>query len=260
MQPGSIIAYRERGRLALGVVEKISLPPARAQIELIGEDGKKSVLALDRVLSESKSTLPLTLPPTDLKKRLQELREYISARAQTVNLQELWELLREEKDAEFTWEELAEFLLSAKDDVPAKLGVLDALLGQNLYFREKKTGVFSPKDEKSIEETLRQQQLEQERARQQREFLTWAKNRVATADTMLQPPPGAERYLDLLKGFALQGDEYERKLSALKLLEEIAFRSKGHPWEVAFQLLVALGVWDNDEELSILRYQIPTRF
>src|SRR5262245_49416711 len=137
MQPGVIIAYRERGRLALGVVEKVSLPPARAQIELIGEDGKKSVLAPDRVLLESKNTLPLTLPPADLKKRLQELREHINAQAQTINLQELWELMREESEAEFSWEELAGFLLSASEDQAARLGVLDVLLSQNLYFKEK---------------------------------------------------------------------------------------------------------------------------
>jgi hypothetical protein len=138
MQPGVIVAYRERGRLALGVVEKVSAPPAKAQIELIGEDGKKSVLAPDRVLSESKRTLPLTLAPGDLKKRLQELREQISVRAQTFNLQELWELVREESDAEFSWEELAGFLLSSTEDLIARLGVLDALLSQNLYFKEKK--------------------------------------------------------------------------------------------------------------------------
>jgi exoribonuclease-2 len=260
MQPGVIVAYRERGRLALGVVEKVSAPPAKAQIELIGEDGKKSVLAPDRVLSESKRTLPLTLAPGDLKKRLQELREQISVRAQTFNLQELWELVREESDAEFSWEELAGFLLSSTEDLIARLGVLDALLSQNLYFKEKKAGVFSPRDEKNIEETLRQQQLEQERARQQREFFTWAKERVAAGAGTFSPPPGAERYLDLLKGFALQGDLYERKVPALKLIDEIGFRGKGHPWDVAFQLLVALGVWEGDEELSVLRYQIPTRF
>src|SRR5215467_3330481 len=79
MQPGIIIAYRERGHLALGIIEKVILPPAKAQIELIGEDGKKSVLAPDRVLFESRLTAALSLPLADLKKKLQELRSQISA-------------------------------------------------------------------------------------------------------------------------------------------------------------------------------------
>jgi hypothetical protein len=78
MQPGIIVAYRERGHLALGIIEKVAMPPAKAQVELIGEDGKKSVLAPDRELFESRTTAALSLPLADLKKKLQELRSQIS--------------------------------------------------------------------------------------------------------------------------------------------------------------------------------------
>lgn len=255
-----IVAYRERGRLALGIVERVAFPPAKAQVELIGEDGKKSVLAPDRVLFESRHTAALSLPPADLKKQLQAFRDQISATAQALDLRELWELVREETDADFSWEELASYLLSANEPAFAKLGVLDTLLGQNLYFKEKKAGVFTPRDEDSITEMIRQQQLEQERMRAQQAFFTWARERLATPKATLSLPPGADRYLDSIKGFALNGDQYERKIQAQKLIDEIGFRGKGHPWEVAFQLLVGLGIWEQDEELSILRYRIPTRF
>jgi exoribonuclease-2 len=244
----------------LGIVEKVTLPPAKAQVELIGEDGKKSVLALDRVLFESRNTISLSLPQVDLKKRLQELRDQISTTAQTIDLRELWELIREETDAEFSWEELSGYLLSSTDPAFAKLGVLDALLSQNLYFKEKKVGAFTPRDEDSIADIIRQQHLEQERARAQQAFFAWAKNRLAAPETAPPLPAGTERYLEPLKGFALQGDLYDKKLQAQKFIEEIGFRGKGHPWEVAFQLLVALGIWEPDEELSVLRYQIPSRF
>lgn len=260
MQPGMIVAYRERGRLALGIVEKVALPPAKAQVELIGEDGKKSVLAPDRVLCESRTTASVSLPHADLKKRLQELRDQVNAAAQAIDLRELWELVREEADAEFSWEELAEYLLSAAENTFTKLGVLDALLSQNLYFKEKKSGVFTPRDEDSIADIIRQQQVERERARAQVAFLAWAQERLTTPETTSPMPTGAERYLELIKGFALQADLYEKKLQAQKLMDDIGFRGKGHPWDVAFQLLVALGVWEADEELSVLRHQIPTRF
>lgn len=260
MHTGAVIVYRERGRLALGVVQKIATTPGKAQVELLGEDGRKLTLVPDRILFDSKSTLPVTLPATDLKKRLQGLREQISTHAQTVNLQELWELLREEDNAEFSWEDLAGFVLPSTDDPLAAAGVLDALCSQSLYFKEKKAGIFVPRDAKSVEDTLHQQQVEQERVRAQGEFFSWVRKRLATSETVLSPPAGGDRYLDLLKGLALYGEEYERKAQALKLLEDIGFRSKGHPWDAAFQLLVALGVWQADEELSILRHQIPTRF
>src|SRR5262249_59804619 len=129
------------------------------------------------------------LPPADLKKRLQELRDQISMHAQTINLQELWELVREEEDAEFSWEELAGFLLASTDNPAATAAVLDALLSQGLYFKEKKAGVFVPRDPKSIEETLYQQQLARERARAQETFLGWVKERLADPPSPPPPPP-----------------------------------------------------------------------
>jgi len=260
MQQGSVIMYRERGRLALGVVQKIVTIPGKEHVELIDEDGKKCMLALDRVLFDSKNTLSMTLPPIDLKKRLQELRNQISTHSQTVNLQELWELVHEEENAEFPWEELASFLLPSRDNPMATAGVLDALLSQGLYFKEKRVGIFVPRDPKSIEDTLHQQRMEQERVRAQGEFLAWVRERLATPHSTLPPPRTSDRYLDLLKGLALHGESYEKRAQALKLLEEVDFRSKGHPWDVAFQLLVTLGLWREDEELSVLRYQIPTHF
>lgn len=260
MQQGSIVVYRERGRLALGVIQKVVTTPGKEHVELLDEEGKKSMLVLDRVLFDSKNLLPTTLPPAEVKKHLQELHRQISTHAQTLNLQELWELLREEDNAEFSWEELAGFLLPTRENPFAMASVLDALLSQNLYFKEKKTGVFVPRDPKSIEEVLHQQRLEQERARAQGEFFAWVKERLAAAETAPPPPALSNRYLELLKGLALHGEFYEKKPQALRLLDEIGFRSKGYPWDVAFQILVALGIWREDEELSVLRYQLPTRF
>ncbi len=260
MHVGSIVVYRDRGRLALGVVQKAPGSSGKTQIEILGEDGKRQAFAPDRIVFDCKSTLPLTLSTIEVKKRLQDLRDQISAYAQTVDIRELWELLKDETGEEFFWEDLVGFLLSSADDPLSRAGVLDALWGQNLYFKEKKAGVFVPRDPKSVEDSLHQQHMEEQRVQAQREFIAWAKARLAAADTDVPPPVGGERYLTLLKDLALYGDSYEKKLQALSLLDEIGIRGKGHPWDVAFQLLVGLGVWYQDEELSILRHQIPTRF
>lgn len=259
MHSGTVIVYREHGHLALGAVQKVTTTPDAARIEVIGEDGKKQTLPHDRVLFDSKKALSPTLPANEIKKHLQQLREQIRSYARTVNLKELWELLQEEQIEAWSWEELADLVLTSHNNPLATAGVLDALCSQTLYFKEKKAGVFVLRDAKSIEDTLHQQQVEQERAQAQGEFLAWTRARLADPTT---PPPssGADRYLDLLKGLALHGEAYDKKAQALKLMEEIGFRGKGHPWDIAFQLLVALGVWKANEELSILRYQIPTRF
>ena len=59
MQIGTVIVYRERGRLALGV---ITTPPSKTskgktQVEIVGEDGKKSVLIPDRIVLDCAQTV-----------------------------------------------------------------------------------------------------------------------------------------------------------------------------------------------------------
>ena len=260
MQIGTVIVYRERGRLALGV---ITTPPSKTskgktQVEIVGEDGKKSVLIPDRIVLDCAQTVPPGQPPAELKKRFQELRQQVVRAAQSLDLRELWELLQDEGTATFSWQELAAFVVSG-DDRLAMAGVLDALWNESVYFKEKQLGEFVVRDAKSVEELLHQQAMEHQRLRVQAEFVAWVQAAQTQAGSQARPD-GSERFLALLTGLALHGDQYNKKSQALKLLAETGFRAKGHPWDVAFQLLVALGIWDAEEELSLLRYDIPTRF
>ena len=260
MQIGTVIVYRERGRLALGA---INTPPSttskgRSQVEIVGEDGKKSILIPDRIFLDCGQTVSPSQPPAELKKRFQELRQQVLSYAQNLDLKELWELLQDEGNDAFSWQELAGFVVPS-DEPLAMAGVLDALWNEGVYFKEKHIGEFVLRDAKSVEELLHQQAMERQRRRAQAEFVAWVRAAQATPGTLAQPD-GSERFLELLKGFAVHGENYDKKSHALKLLAEIDFRAKGHPWDVAFQLLVALGIWDAEEELSLLRYDIPTRF
>ena len=260
MQSGSVIVYREHGHLVLGVVQKISSSSDTVRVELTAEDGKKITLTQDRIMFDCKQTLTLAGPSAELKKQLQSLHEQIRVSAQTVDLKELWELLQEETTETWPWKELAGLVLSSQENPLTTAGVLEALYSQTLYFKERKAGEFSVRDAKSVEEVQLQQQREHERAHAQEGFFAWLQAQLAAPHSATPPPVGADRYLDLLKGLTLHGELYEKRPQALKLLDEIGFRTKGHPWDVAFQLLVSLGVWTPDEELSLLRYQIPTRF
>ena len=261
MQSGSVVVYREHGHLVLGVIQKISSSPGTIRVELTAEDGKKTTLTQDRIMFDCKQILTLAGPSAELKKQLQALHEQIRSAAQTVDLKELWGLLQDEPTEAWQWQELADLVLSSQDNPLTTAGVLEALYGQNIYFKERKAGEFTLRDAKSVEEVIHQQQREQERAQAQEGFFAWTRSQLAGSRSISAPPPaGADRYLDLIKGLALYGEFYDKRTQALKLLDEIGFRSKGHPWDVAFQLLVALGIWAPDEELSLLRYQIPTRF
>ena len=249
--------YRERGQLALGVVQKIGTS-GKGSLELLGESDKKLSVSRERIFFDCRATFPLNQSSVDRKRRLAELRETIRHHAQTTDLKALWELLEADPTAVFTWQELAEFMVSG-DEPFALAGVLDALWSQSLYFKEKQAGSFSPRDVQSVEERLLQQQREREKAREQQAFLTWMEAQLQGRSTA-EPPPGHAQFLALIQGLALYGEGYDKRPQALQLLRAIDFQGKGQPWEAAFQLLVHLGIWQPDEELCLLRYHIPTQF
>ena len=256
MQPGSVVVYRERGQLALGVVQKIGT--SGGSLELLGESDKKRSVSRERIFFDCRATFPLDQSSAERKRRLAELRETIRRHAQTTDLKELWELLEADHSAVFTWQELAGFIVSG-DEPFALAGVLEALWSQSLYFKEKQAGSFSPRDPHGVEERLLQQQRAHEKAQEQRAFLTWLDAQLQGRSAG-EPPPGHTQFLALIQGLALYGEGYDKRPQAQQLLNAVGFQGKGQPWAAAFQLLVDIGVWQPDEELCLLRYHIPTYF
>ena len=257
MQAGSVVIYRDRGQLALGILQKIKTN-TKGSVELLGEGDKRLALQNDRIFLDSKETIASDVAPKDRKKRLKLIRERISSYSDSTDIRELWELLKAEDNSTFTWRELAELVVSGNDPL-AMAGALDALWQQSLYFKEKNPGSFSPRDPNSVEQGLLQGQREAQKARQQQDFLTWIETRTRT-ELLADPPEGSQQFVNLIKGLALYGDAYEQRPAAQQLLNIIGLSGKENSRDTAFQILVDLGIWEVNEELGLLRYHIPTRF
>lgn len=271
MQPGCVVIYRERGRLALGVVTRPA-DAASSAVRFVGETDKPRSLPRDRIVFAGPWTLPADLPRAEREAKLQDLRARIESRADDVDLKALWDLLDDHDAGDFDWRELAEFVVSP-DDPLALAGVLAALWDGSVYFRERRGGTkgggsFARRDAESVEASLRQQNQEREKIRVEQTFLDWVATRLARSDPPTEPdaadpsalPADGQPLLTLIQGLALYGEGYEKRTDAVRLLRKTGFEGRGQPWHVAFDLLVRLGVWEPDQELSVLRYHIPTRF
>ena len=78
----------------------------------------------------------------------------------------------------------------------------------------------------------------------------------AMQDKLAPPPPDAERALDLLAAKVLFGGDHPQAPMAADLAKRAGLRSP----EAVFDALVKLGHWGEDENLDLLRHEIPTRF
>ncbi len=163
-----------------------------------------------------------------------------------------WELFSSEAHA-ITVHELAEFLFS-QTSAPALYAAHYLLSQDKLYFKCKGDR-YEPRPASQVESLRHQQQLEQEKAQQQRLF--WQKLRECLQGQETIWSASDRQRLQPLVNYALHGEECSQKSSAQELLAQL---NRPKHEQAAFDLLVDLGIWTVHENLALLRSNAPTVF
>jgi len=163
-----------------------------------------------------------------------------------------WELFSSEAHA-ITVNELAEFLFS-QTTAPALYAAHYLLTQDRLYFKCKGDR-YEPRPASQVESLRHQQQLEQEKAEQQRLF--WQKLSDRLQGQAICWSASDRQRLQPLVNYALQGDECPQKHTAQELLASL--HCPKHE-QAAFDLLVDLGIWSIHENLALLRSNAPIAF
>lgn len=163
-----------------------------------------------------------------------------------------WELYSSEAHA-ITVSELAEFLFSQTS--PPALYAAHYLLSQDKLYFKCKGDRYEPRPAIQVESLRHQQQLEQEKAQQQRLF--WQKLRDRLQGQAITWSDSDRSRLQPLINYALHGEACPQKSSAQELLAQLNRPKHEH---AAFDLLVDLGIWTVHENLALLRSNVPTAF
>lgn len=163
-----------------------------------------------------------------------------------------WELFSSEAHA-ITVHELAEFLFSQTS--PPALYAAHYLLSQDKLYFKCKGDRYEPRPASQVESLRHQQQLEQEKAEQQRLFWQKLRERLQGQETIWSASDRSR--LQPLVNYALHGEASPQKSLAHELLAQM-HRPKHE--QAAFDLLVDLGIWTVHENLALLRSNAPTVF
>ena len=245
MQIGNLIIFRHRGDIHIGMLQAVT----RKKI--------KVATSANRVMDISSEPI---VRFTDISVRdlseMSEVRRTIEEQAESFDLEEVWEVLKDDPNI-YTSEDIGE-LYWGKPGSPEQQAAMQLHLSrQCLYFSERDNGFVSRSSDQvrnNIEKQVRQRAVDVERddfdrwladdARQDSEYLT---NRQ-------------KRWLSYLQQYAIQGDEYAEIVKVRTLLKESTAVSAGDPQRSIFESMVRKGIWDEDEHLDLLRYEIPTGF
>jgi len=153
---GSLVFYEQEGKPFLAFVTDVK----KNKYQLLNFRGREVELPINRI-HPLPAKLPNDLTTTDQKTEyLNRLSEESLKKAQTIDIAELWALVREEA-SEFANSKLCE-LYYGNNSLHDHLALKYALLDDPVYFKRKKD-IFFPRTAEVVEELLRAEETKKEK-------------------------------------------------------------------------------------------------
>ena len=251
MESGSIVEYIDRQKIMCAVILEVK----NTRLRLLTENNREVNLSANRLLHKDKARLDLAMGRDNMVDALKGVANNRKELLSQVDIKELWEVL----NAEQVWIDLATMTEFCFPDSPGgdhESAVLRAFFDDKLYFKFKLDRFF-PNSEEQIARLIFQRQEEERRKRiidLGGDWLMSLMNSTAPPDEVSETDAG--EFTEILKSYFLFGNESKDDTLAKAMIRKAGLdMSTG-----LFPLLVKLDVFDEDENIGLLRFDIPTVF
>lgn len=253
MEPGRVIEYIQESKVRAG----LCLDSRKGRIKVLTENERELSLSANRVINASSFLFDLSRPRTELIKRLRDIVTRRESLAKDIPVEEIWDLVRENNDevkGSFGARGLAELCFEAKEiSSDHDSAVIRSLLPQRVYFKFRENR-FYPNDPETVKKILLQVKREEEKEREIQIGAGWIK--AIMNGSVGEEPEEKGPIINLLKELALEGRNAPNWKTAQDLLQRAGISNP----DMAFSLLVKMGIWDKDENLHLHRYGILVEF
>lgn len=248
MNQGKVVEYIEAG----AIVSAVCLLDEGNKLHLLTPSNREVNLPPKRALLISDTTLSTHTTREEILTRLKEIIARRTRLQELVAVQELWDLVRDENEV-FGFKYLAE-LSFGKDATEDHISALvRAVFDDKLHFKLK-DGHFVPNSETKIELVLREQEQAAQKEKWLQEGSRWL--RQVLEGKPAEEPSCKAQVVDILVELALFREDSPDHKFGKELLSRAGVNDLG---EVR-GLLVKLGVWEEDENLDLLRLKVRTCF
>lgn len=205
-----------------------------------------------RALLFSGASMDIAMLREDLLNRLREIEAQRKKLRENVEVKELWELVRDGKER-FDYTDLAQLSFGEKVTDDHVSALVRALFDDRLYFKMKE-GCFLPNSEEMVEQIVKQREEEARREKRLKEGSAWLRDHLRNKSP--QAPSCKEEIIALLIELALYGKDAPNYRHAGDLL----LKAGVSDIQQTRQILVNLGIWNEDENLDLHRLDIKTSF
>ncbi|MBI5966823.1 MAG: RNB domain-containing ribonuclease [Deltaproteobacteria bacterium] len=248
MESGRVVAFFEQKKILCAVC----LEAKEHKVHLLSEENREITLGHNRIAHISSHSLRVTLPREFLVEELKKLVGRQKELMRAISIRDLWELVCGEGEG-FSLRDLTELVFDSKASCDHEMALFRAIANDRIYFKQK-GDLYEPRHPDKVEQIFRQLEREAEQEREIQEASTWLAR--VWAGQMEPAPETRVKTIALLKEMALFGPEAPEYAKGKELLKRAGIPLP----EAPFDLLVRLGEWEQDENLFLLRHQIPRSF
>ncbi len=248
---GKLIEYLDNGKFICGFVTDNQ--PKR--VRLINHNKREVNLPISRIIHCSQTNYSVDTSRESLVNTLQSTNANRTTLMEEIDLQEIWELTSEESIRVFDPSFLAELVFGeeANDDIVCAF--LRCIFLDKLFFKYKEGKVKAHSPEKVEQLRLKAEKEEQKKEviRRGAEILTAIQRGDQTQFDYLD---GFQECLQLIRDYYLFANDAKQAGVAKEILKEAGLHCPHAP----FHILVKSKVWDKNENISLLRQELPVAF
>jgi exoribonuclease-2 len=248
MNQGKIVEYIDHGNFIIA----LCVQDDGTRLHLLTPTNREMNLSPKRAILISKSSFNVQSPREEILRKLKKTEEDRNRLKEQVQVQELWELVKDDAES-YDHAYLAQLCFGEQITDDHISGLVRALFEDKLYFKMKDER-FVPNSEEKIANALAQVAQEASKEEKLREGSEWL--RSVLEGQSVQEPRCREEITRVLADLALHGEDSPH----LKFGKELLQRAGVPDVRDARRILVSLGVWSEDENLDLLRFEIRISF
>lgn len=245
--PGHVVEFLKGGKPDCGILIRRG---TRCH-QVLDREGKQDSVHPPKVMVLSEAFVATALARHEQIEALREIDSHREQLKDQIDLSELWEVLQPEGQ-EWTLDDLADLYFPQSAGAHGKAALFRAL-EQDPEF-DRRGQVYVPASPECLAQRRQQTAASVRADTWLHQCADWLR---ALADGRDAPrPENGQAALDLLAVKVLFGREHDRAKEACALAKLAHF----HGPQAIFGVLVKASYWDRDENLDLLRHQLPTEF
>ncbi len=247
MDSGQLVEFIDNSRFTMAMCTQVK----GERIAALTQHGREINIGISRLIHVSEERFSLNLSREEIGRLLQDRSTLRDRLRKDLNIEELWELVQGDGES-YGVTFLAEIVFGAGCSPDHEAALVRAVVDDSYYFKYRDGKVFPHTPEK-VEQIRLQREQEAKQELELQEGARWLKSVWEKSDEHEQVPEEKRQLIEALKQVSL-GD---KTLPLFKWGTDLLQRAGLEGANKSFETLVKLGVWKPDENLDLIRNNIP---